>query len=463
MKRVNMSAPCSPWCWRIRRCWVFRNRRWTKRRSKARRRFPAAVWNTPYRRNGISVHLRYGVEFELRMLLPASLPASIGKLVEPIRDRPIEDQHDLQERIRKIESAGQSETLYPDAEEYIQQQLFLGRIRSRIAEIRKNPAGHALRKELLKRELLPYQLDGIAFAVGAGRAILADEMGLGKTIQGIGVAELRKREAGIQKALVVCPASVKSQWCAEIRRFSDSSCRQITGPVAERARQYGDEIFLTVCNYEQVLRDILAIERVKWDLIVLDEGQRIKNWEAKTSRIMKSLRSPFARVLSGTPLGNRLDELFSVAEFIDALPLNVALPDASDLPFLEVAATAGACLVTGNVRRFPEIARRAACATASPRGVSVLSPIEALKRLARGDRPGCPCDGLNEGARPLFVRTDRPFSPPSRLCASARNNVGRDSPTGLTGLHRILGARDVVAGDDCPIQIPSSAHPVESC
>lgn len=87
--------------------------------------------------------------------------------------------------------------------------------------------------------------------------------------------------------------------------------------MAERARQYGDQTFLTVCNYEQVLRDILAIEAVKWGLIILDEGQRIKNWEAKTARIMKSLRSPFALVLSGTPLENRLDELYSVAEFID--------------------------------------------------------------------------------------------------------------------------------------------------
>jgi superfamily II DNA or RNA helicase len=285
--------------------------------DKAYRRFPAAVRKAPYRRNGVSVHLQYGAEAELRMLMPASLPEAIAKLVAPLRDRPIKNLHDLLERIRKIEAAGQTVTLYPDAEEYIQQQLFLNRIQSKIAEIRGDPAAHPLRKELLKTELLPYQMDGIAFAVGAGRAILADEMGLGKTIQGIGMAELLKREAGIKKVLVVCPASVKSQWCAEIRRFSDSSCQQVTGRTAERARQYGDDTFLTVCNYEQVLRDVLAIEPVKWDLIILDEGQRIKNWEAKTSRMMKSLRSPFALVLSGTPLENRLDELFSVAEFID--------------------------------------------------------------------------------------------------------------------------------------------------
>jgi SNF2 family DNA or RNA helicase len=73
-----------------------------------------------------------------------------------------------------------------------------------------------------------------------------------------------------------------------------------------------------------VLRDILSVGRAKWDLIVLDEGQRIKNWEAKTTQTMKSLRSPFALVLSGTPLENRLDDLFSVAEFIDARRLGPA-------------------------------------------------------------------------------------------------------------------------------------------
>jgi SNF2 family DNA or RNA helicase len=87
--------------------------------------------------------------------------------------------------------------------------------------------------------------------------------------------------------------------------------------MALRARQYANDRFFTLCNYEQVLRDILAIEQVKWDLIILDEGQRIKNWEAKTSRVIKGLKSRFALVLSGTPLENRLDDLFSVVEFID--------------------------------------------------------------------------------------------------------------------------------------------------
>ncbi len=91
----------------------------------------------------------------------------------------------------------------------------------------------------------------------------------------------------------------------------------VSGPFAARGAQYAGDSFFTVCNYEQVLRDYLPIERSPWDLIILDEAQRIKNWEAQTSRVIKSLRSRFALVLSGTPLENRLDDLFSVIEFID--------------------------------------------------------------------------------------------------------------------------------------------------
>lgn len=284
---------------------------------KVRRQFPDTVRGRPYRRRGISVHLAYGKAVELRVLLPARLDVKASAIVRPIRDRPITDLPDLLRRIRQLEAQGLAVTVYPDAEEFIQTRLLQQRITATVAEIRRDTQAHPLRKTLLKVELLPYQLDGVAFSAGAGRAILADDMGLGKTIQGIGMAELLAREAGIRKVLIVCPASVKSQWRSEILRFSGRACQLVLGGARQRADQYENDCFFTICNYEQVLRDVLAIERAKWDLIVLDEGQRIKNWEAKTTQTMKSLRSPFALVLSGTPLENRLDDLFSVVEFID--------------------------------------------------------------------------------------------------------------------------------------------------
>jgi SNF2-related domain/Helicase conserved C-terminal domain/SWIM zinc finger len=285
--------------------------------ENVRRQFPDSMLNRPYRRREICVHVSYGKEMELRMLLPPRLDDQASAIVLPICDRPITDLPDLLKRIRHLEAQGIPVTVYPDAEEYIQTRLLQQRIAATSAEIRRDPRSHPLRTTLLKVEILPYQLDGIAFAAGVGRAILADDMGLGKTLQGIGVAELLAREASIRKVLVVCPASVKSQWRSEILRFSERDCQIVLGSAEQRAAQYENGCFFTICNYEQVLRDILAIDRAKWDLIILDEGQRIKNWEAKTTQTMKSLRSPFALVLSGTPLENRLDDLFSVVEFID--------------------------------------------------------------------------------------------------------------------------------------------------
>jgi superfamily II DNA or RNA helicase len=285
--------------------------------DKVRKSFPEARQRKPYQQRDICVHLSYAKQMQLRMLLPPRLDEDAAAIVRPLRDRPITDLPDLLRRIRRLEAQDVTVTVYPDAEEYIQTRLLQDRIGATVEQIRKDPRSHPLRTTLLKVEILPYQLDGIAFAAGAGRAVLADDMGLGKTLQGIGLAELLAREAGIRKVLVVCPASVKAQWAHEIKRFSDRDCHVVLGAAHGRASQYAGESFFTVCNYEQVLRDIEAIEQARWDLVILDEGQRIKNWETKTTQTIKSLRSPFALVLSGTPLENRLDDLYSVVEFID--------------------------------------------------------------------------------------------------------------------------------------------------
>ena len=285
--------------------------------QKIVRKFPAAERKRPYVHRDIAVAVLYGRQAELRLLLPDSLGRAEAQALAPLRDRPIGDAHDLARRIARLTAAGQEVVVYPDAETLMQQMIFQERMAAKVAEIRAHPAGHPLRKTLLKADLLPYQLDGIAFAAGAGRAILADDMGLGKTIQGIGVAEMLAREAGIGRVLVVCPTTLKSQWRSEIERFGERTCQLVLGPAAERPAQYRSGAFFTICNYEQVLRDLPAVEAVNWDLIILDEAQRIKNWEAKTSRVIKGLASRFALALSGTPLENRLDELYSVIQFID--------------------------------------------------------------------------------------------------------------------------------------------------
>jgi hypothetical protein len=285
--------------------------------QKLSRKFPAEAWSRPYVPTESAIHLEYGRELRLRWQGPADLGSEAERCVKPWRAGPITDPHDCVKRLQRLERLGVTTRIYPDAEAFLQQKLWEAGMAALVTEIRRDPAKHPLRETLLKTALLPYQLDGVAFAAGVGRAILADEMGLGKTIQGVGVAELLAREAGIRKVLVICPTSLKSQWRAEIQKFTDRDVQLITGRLAERTGQYARETFFTIANYEQVPRDLLAIERTMWDLIILDEGQRIKNWEAKTTRIIKGLRSRFALVLSGTPLENRLEELFSVVQFVD--------------------------------------------------------------------------------------------------------------------------------------------------
>ncbi|TWT97351.1 DEAD/DEAH box helicase [Neorhodopirellula pilleata] len=285
--------------------------------AKVKKRFGVAALEQPYQRKHVSLRLHYGDDFGLRFNVPTRKNPSVEEIVGDLVDKSTTDAADVMRRIEALETKGRELTIYPDAEDYIQRQLTTAEMAKRCAEIRRDPERHPMRTELLSATLLPYQLDGIAFAATAGRAILADDMGLGKTIQGIGVAELLAKWAGIRRVLIVCPASLKNQWRTEVGRFCGRSVQVVLGNGPERIEQYQSDTFFTVCNYEQVLRDLEPIESVDWDLIILDEGQRIKNWESKTSNMIRSLRSPYRLVLSGTPLENNLGELFTVARFVD--------------------------------------------------------------------------------------------------------------------------------------------------
>ncbi|MEZ6121678.1 MAG: DEAD/DEAH box helicase [Planctomycetaceae bacterium] len=281
------------------------------------KKFSAKQLKKPYRRRRISVRVDYGPQRGVLFNLPHKADDKVLEIVGTASHTALTSPGEVLSRIQALEEAGYRVTVFPDAEQFVQRRLVQERIRSECDAIRVDPENHPLRKNLLHAELLPYQLDGIAFAAGAGRAILADDMGLGKTIQAIGTAELLSQLAEIRRVLIVCPASLKSQWRGEIAKFSGRSTQIVFGGGNERQEQYNSDTFFTICNYEQVLRDITAVESVPWDLIVLDEGQRIKNWESKTSNVIRQLDSPFRLVLSGTPLENRLGELYTVTKFVD--------------------------------------------------------------------------------------------------------------------------------------------------
>ena len=292
--------------------------------SKIKRRFSDKQLKTRYRRKRLSLRVAYGQQRGLLFSLPAQADSKMKEIIGAAATRPSTDPCETMRQIQALALAGYDVFVYPDAEKLIQRALIQQRVAAECQSIRQHVAGHPLLGELLKARLMPYQLEGIAFCAGAGRAILADDMGLGKTIQAIGVAELLSRLADIRRVLIVCPASLKSQWRSEIARFSGRQSQLVMGPGIERAEQYAGEAFFTICNYEQVMRDLTAIEQVPWDLIVLDEGQRIKNWESKTSNVIRQLESPFRLILSGTPLENRLGELFTVVRFADEFLLGPA-------------------------------------------------------------------------------------------------------------------------------------------
>lgn len=172
-------------------------------------------------------------------------------------------------------------------------------------------------EKLLKVPLYPYQKEGALFAVRAGRALIGDEMGLGKTIQAIAVSEILARYFDVGKVLVVCPTSLKYQWQSENKRFAGRESLVISGNPAKRRKQYQQNDFCKITNYEKLHADLDLIADWAPELVIVDEAQRIKNWNTIASRALKRINSPYAIVLTGTPLENKLEELISLVQFVD--------------------------------------------------------------------------------------------------------------------------------------------------
>lgn len=171
---------------------------------------------------------------------------------------------------------------------------------------------------ILNSRLYPYQQDGMLHLAFGERVLLADEMGLGKTIQAIAACELLRRIRGVQRVLIVTPASLKLEWEEQIKRFTGQSLNVVYGLRGDRLKQYRSDAFFNICNYEQVRVDVHEINTILApDIVVLDEAQRIKNWTSKTARQIKRLTAPYAFVLTGTPLENRIEEVYSIVEFLD--------------------------------------------------------------------------------------------------------------------------------------------------
>ncbi len=181
----------------------------------------------------------------------------------------------------------------------------------------------------------PYQLEGIAFLVPRHAALLADEMGLGKTCQTILAIRLLFHQGLLHRCLIVCPKSLVYNWLKELKLWGpDIPVEWIEGdPEQRRSLWRVSNCPLKLVNYETLTRDAewAAAVDPPYDLVVLDEAQRIKNCESKTAQVVRALPRRRSWALTGTPIENHPDDLVHIFEFLDAGRIPSGTPP-KDLP-----------------------------------------------------------------------------------------------------------------------------------
>jgi len=172
----------------------------------------------------------------------------------------------------------------------------------------------------------PFQLEGIAFLYPRHAAILADEMGLGKTMQAITAVRLLLRCGEVRSVLLVCPKALVTNWQREFGLWApEVPLLVIEGDQAKRVWQWQlPGVPVRIANYELLCRDRQLLEngpgedrpRVHFDLVVLDESQRIKNRAGTTSQVARSISRKRNWALTGTPVENSAEDLVGIFEFL---------------------------------------------------------------------------------------------------------------------------------------------------
>ena len=267
------------------------------------------------------IYLKYGARREVRFRPGQDCPAQLHDLA---REYFAEDGTLRQGAFGRFESflsqAGQSGhdlRCYQDALAFVAEVRDRERRTKRIAEAFPRGIHSPQFHKILRAPLYEYQRHGALFAAQAGRCLIGDEMGLGKTIQAIAAVQIMAEQFGVERVLIICPTSLKHQWDQEISRFVDRTTTVIGGMRPRRERLFRDSSFYKITNYDTIHRDLDLIAAWAPDLVILDEAQRIKNWKTRTAHSVKQVNTPYAIVLTGTPLENRLEELVSIVEFVD--------------------------------------------------------------------------------------------------------------------------------------------------
>jgi SNF2 family DNA or RNA helicase len=166
-----------------------------------------------------------------------------------------------------------------------------------------------------------YQLKGIAFLMPRHAALLADEMGLGKTAQVIIALRLLFNAGLIRTALVVCPKPLVINWTRELRMWAEDVPFEVVGgdTGARRTTWFVSNCPLKLVNYELLTRDAEFVldPEVKFDVVVLDEAQRIKNRESKAAQVARAIQRERSWAMTGTPVENRMEDLVNIFAFVE--------------------------------------------------------------------------------------------------------------------------------------------------
>ncbi|MBX3180419.1 MAG: DEAD/DEAH box helicase [Candidatus Hydrogenedentes bacterium] len=271
------------------------------------------------------VYLRYGAERAVHLTRGSACDVRAARLL----DRYFDAEGRLGEKaaesfekfVREARRQPHEIRIYEDVLSFVAARRDDAHRAARIAKDYGGRGGAARLNSLLRVKLYPYQRQGAIFAAKAGRSLIADDMGLGKTIQAIAAVEILARVAGVERVLVVSPTALKHQWRQEVERFAGRDAAVVEGLWPQRKATYASPSFYKLTNYETIERDMELIREWAPDVVILDEAQRIKNWDTRRARAIKQLDSRFAIVLTGTPLENRLSELHSIMEFVDKFHL----------------------------------------------------------------------------------------------------------------------------------------------
>ena len=184
-------------------------------------------------------------------------------------------------------------------------------------------------------EPFAYQYEGIAWMFASHSALLADEMGLGKTMQTITAIRLLLRSGQVRRILLICPKPLLPNWQREFRMWAEELPVVVVEGNSARRRMLWTMpgVPILLANYELMARDLSEIpddEQPKFDLLVLDEAQRIKNRDSRTAETARSIKRRRSWALTGTPIENRPEELAALFEFIEVIPKGAA-PDLRQL------------------------------------------------------------------------------------------------------------------------------------